>query len=358
MREGKAHITVETLLHIVIIAIAAALRLSNLGAVPLTDSESTYALSAASFTSQASQFWNDGEGAIPLSPAYLIFTTPVFYIVGASEVSARIIPALAGLALVIAPLLVRKRMGSSLALVLSFLFAISPSLVTTSRTAGGESLVLAGFVMGLSLLLGVEKGESISSRAKWAGFAFGLALASGPFVFHGLLTLGIGGLILFAFRSRSGDLSFSDAWRESQSIILFALGAMFLFAAGFGFSVTNIGGLAEAIGSWLSGWGLPAEIPALTTLAMLPLYEPLVLIFGFVGVILSWIQKDRFSLITSSWIKGGLLKQPRRSCVVRVQCGFARRAPSAAPRAWSGSETAARVLTVRAACAVSVFLPL
>jgi 4-amino-4-deoxy-L-arabinose transferase-like glycosyltransferase len=307
MREGKAHITVETLLYIGIIAIAAALRLSNLGAVPLTDSESEHALSAASFTSQASHFWNDGQGTIPLSPVYLVFTTPVFYIIGTSEVSARIIPALAGLALVIAPLLVRKRMGSSVALVLSFLFAISPSLVTTSRTASGESLVLTGFVTGLSLLLGVEKGESTSSRAKWAGFAIGLALASGPFVFHGLLTLGIGGLILLAFRYRSGNISFSDTWRESQTVILFALGAMFLFAAGFGFSVTNIGGLAEAIGSWLSGWGLPAEIPALTTLAMLPLYEPLVLIFGFVGVILSWIQKDRFSLTTSSWIVGGLI---------------------------------------------------
>lgn len=307
MKEGKAYITIETLLYIVIIAIAAALRLSNLGALPLTDSESEYALSAASFTSQASHFWNDGEVTIPLSPAYLTFTTPVFYMVGTSEVGARIIPALAGLALVIAPLLVRKRLGSSVAIVLSFLFAISPSLVTTSRTAGGESLALVGFVTGISLLLGVEKGELTSSRAKWAGVAIGLALASGPFVFHGLLSLGLGGLILLALRSRGGKTRFPDAWRESQSIILIPLGAMVLFAAGFGFSITNIAGLAEAIGSWLSGWGGPVEIHALTTLAMLPLYEPLVMVFGLLGVILSLIQKDRSGLTTSCWVIGGLI---------------------------------------------------
>jgi 4-amino-4-deoxy-L-arabinose transferase-like glycosyltransferase len=307
MKEGKAHITVEMLLYILIIAIAAALRLSNLGAVPLTDSESEYALSAASYTSQASQFWNDGEGTIPLSPAYLIFTTPVFYMVGASEVSSRIIPALAGLALVITPLLVRKRMGSSAALVLSFLFAISPSLVTTSRTAGGESLALVGLATGLLLLLGVEKGELTSSRVNWAGVAFGLAFASGPFVFHGLLSLGIGSLILLTLRFRNGKTRFTEPWRESQSIILIALGATVLFAAGFGFSITNIAGLAEAISSWLSGWGGPVEIPALTTLVMLPLYEPLVLIFGLFGLILSWIQRDRFGLTTSFWVIGGLI---------------------------------------------------
>ncbi|KPK94342.1 MAG: hypothetical protein AMJ88_04225 [Anaerolineae bacterium SM23_ 63] len=307
MKEGKATITAETLLYIVIIAIAAALRLSNLGTLPLTDSESEYALSAASFTSQASHFWNDGEGTIPLSPAYLSFTTPVFYMVGTSEVSARIMPALAGLALVIAPLLLRKRFGSSVALVLSLLFAISPSLVTTSRTAGGESLALAGFVIGLLLLLGEEKGELTSLRAKWAGVAFGLALASGPFVFHGLLTLGFSGLILLILRSRSENLHIPDVWRESRSILLITLGATILFATGFGFSITNIAGLAEAIGSWLSGWGGPVEIPALTTLAMLPLYEPLVLIFGLLGVILAWKQKDRFGMATSSWVFGGLL---------------------------------------------------
>ncbi len=307
MTEGKSYIKVETLLYIVIIAIAAALRLSNLGALPLTDSESAYALSAASITDQASDFWNDGEGTTSLSPAYLIFTTPVFYFFGTSEASARIIPALAGIALVIAPLLLRERLNSSVALVLSFLYAISPSLVTTSRTAGGDSLALAGFVIGLSLLLGVEKGELASPQGKWSGVFFGLALASGPFVLHGLLSIGLGGLILLALRFRGEKLPSQDAWRESRSILLITLGMMVFIAAGFGFSITNIAGLTEAIGSWLSGWGGPVEIPALTILAMLPLYEPFVLIFGMIGVILSLIKKDRFGLTASGWAIGGLI---------------------------------------------------
>lgn len=307
MKEGKSHITVEMLIYIVIFVIAAALRLSNLGVTPLTDSESEYALSAASFTNYSSDFWNEGERTTPLSPVYLIFTAPIFSMFGSSEVSARIIPAIAGLALVMAPLLLRKRLGSSVALVLAFLFAISPSLVTTSRTAGGDSLSLAGFVFGLSLLLMVEKGELASPWTKWAGIAFGLALASGPFVYHGLFSLVCGGLILLIFRYRSGMNDFPDAWKEFRSILMFALGSMVFFAAGFGFSITNISGLAEAVGSWLSGWGGPVEIPALTALAMLPLYEPLVLILGLVGLVLAWTQKDEFRLVTSSWVIGGLV---------------------------------------------------
>jgi 4-amino-4-deoxy-L-arabinose transferase-like glycosyltransferase len=307
MKEDKLHITVETLLYIVIVVIATGLRFSNLGVLPLTNSESEYALSTASLTGQASQFWNDGEATIPLSSTYHIFTAPVFYLVGASDVSARIIPALAGLVLVFSPLLLRKQLGSSMSLVLSFLFAISPALVTTSRTAGGASLASLGLIVGIALLFRVENGEHALSQIRWAGAAMGLALASGPFVFHGIFSLCIGALVLLVL-SRGEAKRFLSVWGEyARQFLWIALGVMLVLAVGFGFSFTSIASLSEAIGSWVSGWGGPVEVPGLTTLAMSLIYEPLVLIFGLVGAIVSLMKKDRFGLATFSWMIGGLI---------------------------------------------------
>jgi hypothetical protein len=307
MKDDKLRITVETSLYIVIFVIATALRFSNLGAIPLTNSEAEHALATASLTGQASQFWNDGEAAIPLSSTYHIFTAPIFYLFGTSDVSARIIPVLAGLVLVISPLLLRKQLGSSVSLVLSFLFAISPTLATTSRTAGGASLASLGFVVGLALLVGIEKDEHVLSHIRWAGAVIGLALASGPFVFHGIFTLCIGALILLVL-SRGEAKYFIPVWREyAPQFLWIALGVMVILAAGFGLSFTSIASLSEAVGSWISGWGGPVAIPGLTTLAMCLIYEPLVLVFGFIGVIVSLMKKDRFGLVTFSWMIGGLI---------------------------------------------------
>jgi hypothetical protein len=308
MKKGKLHITVETLLYLAIFVIAVALRLSNLGSLPLTDSEAEYALSTASVSGQASQFWNEGEETIPLSSTYHVFTATLFYLFGTSDVNARIIPALAGFALVFSPLLLRKQLGSSVTLVLSFLFAISPVLVTTSRTAGGASLASMGLIFGISFLLRVEKSEHALSNVRWAGAALGLALASGPFVFHGLFSLVIGALALLLVRYRGEVKRFSSILGEYVSQFLWiALGVMVIIAVGFGFSFTSIASLSEAIGSWLSGWGGPVDIPGLTSWAMVLLYEPLVLIFGVIGAIVSLVKKDRLGLVAVSWMIGGLI---------------------------------------------------
>jgi len=307
MNSRKKYISVETVLYIVITALAAWLRLANLGFLPLTNSESAYALTAASVTPYASPFWDDDE-VTPLSPAYHMLTASLFHLLDASDSGARLIPAFAGLALVLAPILLRRRLGRPTAVILSFLFAISPALVTTSRTAGGASLASLGLVTSIALLMGVEAGEDNRKRIGWAGAALGLSLASGAAAFQGLLAVGLGAIYLFVRRYRSGGKRIGrlrgDQIRQGLWI---AMGVMMVVAAGFGFSLRGIAGLADSLADWITGWGASGEIPALTSLVMVPIYEPLVLVFGIVGAFNALRDRDSLGLAAVSWVSGGVL---------------------------------------------------
>ena len=306
MKGGRNSITVETALYLAITALAACLRLANLGFLPLTNSEATHALAAASVTPSASRFVEDEE-ATALSPAYHTLTVPLFHLVDASDTGARFLPAMAGLAIVLVPILIR-RLGRPTAITLSLLFAISPVLITTSRTAGGASLASLGLATAIALLMGVEEGEEYRKRIGWAGAALGLALASGATAFQGLMTIGISMIYPLMRRYRSGGKRVG--WLKSDTIrwgLWIALAVMAGMATGFGFYLGGIAGLADSLADWITGWGTAGEIPALTALAMVPIYEPLVLLFGILGAYNALREKDSLGLAAVGWAIGGLL---------------------------------------------------
>jgi len=307
MNGGKKFITVETVLYLAIAALAAWLRLANLGFLPLTNSEAVHALTAASVTPSASPFL-DGEGVTALSPAYHTLTASLFHLIDASDAGARFFPAMAGLALVLVPILIRRRLGHPTAVTLSLIFAISPVLVTTSRTAGGASLASLGLVTSIALLMGVEEGEDNRKRIGWAGAALGLSLASGATTFQGLLAIGVAVIYPLVRRYRSGGKHIG--WLRNDQTrwgLWIALGVMVAIATGFGFYLSGVAGLADSLADWITGWGATGEIPALTALAMVPIYEPLVLLFGIIGAYNALREGDSLGLAAVSWASGGLL---------------------------------------------------
>jgi hypothetical protein len=178
-------ITLEHALYVLALALAVGLRFLHLGALPLSDFESDWALHALRVAQGL-------KPAIGPNPAYIHLTAILFYIFGATNFLARFWPALAGIFLVLAPWLLRDRIGRIPALVLAFGLAVDPGLVAMSRLAGGPILAITCLVLtGLMWLDG---------RRSAAGFFAGLALLSGPSVWFGLLGLALAWAFTTVFR--------------------------------------------------------------------------------------------------------------------------------------------------------------
>src|SRR5512134_4023834 len=115
--------------------IALGFRIIQLGASPLTDSEATLALQALHLA----------QGKAPLlgpQPGYILLSSILFAVINRTNFMARLIPALAGSALVFAPWFFREKLKPRPALILAFLFAVDPGLVAFSRQANGTMLAV------------------------------------------------------------------------------------------------------------------------------------------------------------------------------------------------------------------------
>ena len=156
--------------------LALVVRLLRLGEMPLSDSEAVWALQAF-----------DLSRGLPLDfgpqPGYINLTARVFFVLQASNFAARLIPALAGSLLVLAPVLFRDRLGDKAAILLAFLLAFEPGLLALSRQAGSP-------ILAISLVM-LAWGAWRNQFARLAGFLAGLALLSGSALWAGLLGLGL-----------------------------------------------------------------------------------------------------------------------------------------------------------------------
>src|SRR5512138_2192460 len=168
--------------------IALGFRLILLGASPLTDSEATLALQALHIA----------QGKAPLldaQPGYILFTSILFAVINSTNFMARLLPALAGSALVFAPYFFREKIKPEPALILAFLFAIDPGLVALSRQANGTILAVTFLLFAWGMWL--------NRRLVPAGVFAGLALLSGTSLWAGLLVLGLTGLFLQGMQTKS-----------------------------------------------------------------------------------------------------------------------------------------------------------
>jgi predicted membrane-bound mannosyltransferase len=162
---SSSRINYEGWLYGLAFLIALGFRLIQLGATPLTDSEASLALQSLQIA----------EGIRPLlgpQPAYILLTSALFTVIEATNFMARLLPALAGSALVFVPILFRETLKPRPALILAFLFAIDPALVALSRQAGGTILAVTFGLLAWGLWT--------RRRLLPAGIAAGLALLSGP----------------------------------------------------------------------------------------------------------------------------------------------------------------------------------
>jgi hypothetical protein len=302
----------EGWLYMLAFLLALGLRLVQLGALPLTDAEAEPALQALRLSQGLKP---------PLSPhpIYILFTTPIFFLYGgATNFLARLIPALVGSTLVFVPALFEGRLKPRPSVILAFFLAIEPGLVALSRTA-------ASGIFAITFLL-FAWGFWINNRNRLTGSFAALALLSGPFIWAGLLTLGITWAIRQGMEARPAkeepkedeqpplqspvsNLKSSIPDLKSQiSLALLSFIATFLLVGTLLFlAPSGLGAALASLPEYLRGWSLTSNVPSSRLFLSLVVYQPLAVMLALISIGRGWWQKSRGVILLSLWFLVALL---------------------------------------------------
>jgi hypothetical protein len=236
--------------------IALGLSLIQLGANPLTDSESQLAL-------QALHIAQGKETILGPQPAYILFTSLLFFATESTNFMARFVPALVGSLTVFIPYFFREKLKPRPALILAFLLAFDPALVALSRQASGTILALTFLFFAWGMW---KNGYAIP-----AGVFAGLALLSGPSIWSGLLMLGIAAIFLQGMKNRTAQ----DTPHEIRNTIIALITTIVLAGTLFLTTPNGLSAWLSSLPAYLNGWIAPSVFtPGLTLLAFVS-YEAL-----------------------------------------------------------------------------------
>lgn len=279
----------EKLLYGLAFTLAILARLLRLGEVPLSDAEAAWALQALALAR-----------GLPVEfgpqPAYVNLTALVFFVLQASNFAARLIPALAGGALVLAPFFFRDRLGGKAALTLAFLLAFEPGLLALSRQAGSP-------ILALSLTL-LAWGVWRNGYSRFAGFLAGLALLSGSALWLGLFGLGLS----FAFaRVFVPETNFSFERERARPAFFFMLGTYLVFGSLFLLAPGGLGAGLASLPGIFSSLTVSSGVPLWQLPAALFFYQLPVLILALVSLVRLIQKRDPLVIFLGLWLAVALL---------------------------------------------------
>lgn len=274
-------ISLETVVWLAIICVAAVLRLARLEHLPLTVDESVRALAS----------WQTSEGNVPgdwTGDMTQALTAYLFALFGAGDLLARLLPALLG-CLAVALFWPLTRYLGGAALVAAVLMALSPLLVHVSRSglpyAAGAALSLA-MVVAFFAFMKTRSPVSLFALA----LAVGLALASDAVATSTAILLLVF-LVLEAttFRSPTVDEALAEVRRSpalAVSALLVLLGALELGVTRFGTDIDRLS--LPGLRLWTGMFDLPRDsLPWHFHPGLLISYEAPVFVLGTVGYL--WV---------------------------------------------------------------------
>jgi hypothetical protein len=296
----RKSLTTEYVLYILAFSLALAVRLIWLGSPPLDDTEAPVALQALALS-------RGDPAAVGTQPAYVLLSGVLFFFFGGTNFLARFLPALGGSLLVLTPLALRPWLGRMAAIVAAFGLAIDPLLSGASRMAGGPMLAVGLAMLALAAF--------IAGRRAVFGVLVGILLLTGPYVITGLLAAGLT-WAFFALLKRSGkrtgledtEIEISPAhFRES---LPWLAGAFLLVGTLFMRVPQGLGGAANSLPAYLSGWAAPSGVSASQVLVAFGLYQVFPLVFALFGVLRAWTNSGTqaaFGRVLSIWVLSVLL---------------------------------------------------
>jgi hypothetical protein len=148
----------------------------------------------------------------------------------------------------------------------------------------------------------------------------GLALLSGPSIWHGILiaaaTWGLAALLEASGLIRPASVEFGTNGRPAFSlqelgVVGITLGLTVIAAGMLFFKYpAALAGIGDSMAAYASGWGVNSGIPALRLPAALLVYQPFALIVGLVEAVRAWIYRrpeDAAAQRLSLWFLAALL---------------------------------------------------
>jgi len=312
-------LTLERALYLGLGLLALMVRLYALGRRPMQPQEARQALAA----------WQLLQGqpaeTVGCSPLVLTANFALFGLLGANDVAARLLPALSGTLLVLLPYGLRRWLGREGALFAAALLAWSPLALFNARYLSGATAVAASMLL---LLIGLARSFEDRPAGAIHLTVGGLAalLLSGPGAYTLLLILVSFGLLLTVIQRRRGAWSAEDRanaqpriapyvsriTHEDWGLSLRQAGVSFALVIGlvstcFLLNPSGLQALLDLPPAWGRGFVSATDgLPWLQYLALFPLYDPLVLIFGLAGLVLAWRQRDHLGLFLSYWALAAL----------------------------------------------------
>ena len=303
-RAGSIAITHEQVLWFGIALIAVVSRVLYLDYAPLNNVEAANSLRALALMPDtnlvSTAFATAPTGAVTsvgsINPLFTTLQTLLFSVFGPTDLTARLISAIAGIVLVMLPWVQRASLGRSRAVWMGLFLALSPTLWFVSRQADGAALAW-------TLAVALYASWRISSQPRhqvsgpiMAGICLGLLLACGQ---HAVAPL----LVVVVARMVSPAVPID--WRKfgSAAVISLILGstALLFHPAGFG-DVFN--GLA----AWWQQLTQPGPFVVGRLLLGLGVYEPLLYLSAIVGVLWLLVHKQSWR---GEWVS-----------VARIGAGF------------------------------------
>lgn len=281
-------ITLEALLYLALIVFSLVIRLPELNTIPLNDAEAHEALAVYRIIEPRAP----GSHLTTHNPLMFSANVLTMSIAGTDNSTARLPTVIVGVVVIVLPLLFRRWLGAANVLIVSALLAISPVLLTASRT-------MSGSVWSIALAIGAAYciGRFIETRR--LAFALTATTAAVMLVLMaepaGFLTfLGITFGLIFAI------LTTDDPDRRERYIIRETLAhwpwlrSLFFAALAVGAVGTvfmlfpqGLGGIGELLGQSIQGFVVrPANYPVVYPLFASLFYEPLLWVFGIAGAYL------------------------------------------------------------------------
>ena len=287
-------LSVEVGLYVLIFVVALIMRFIGLGARPLSQHEAAVAIGAWQFLQgQASGFVG--------SPFVFSTNLLLFFLGGPNDATVRILPALFGSALVLLPALLRRELGRTGSMISSILLLFSSTLVFFSRDSNGvEISVVSGFAAAVMMWRYIQIRRSAYLYFGMAGAAIALTASAAGF---SMLIAGVVFALLFRWLTKSDEPKRATAsassngpvedpafvnsipsrteWRNA--VLLFAI-IYVAVATAFSINREGLGAAFNLFGGWLASFQNVGPISS--PLNLLPVYEPLSLVFGFAGLLL------------------------------------------------------------------------
>ena len=318
-------ISAEWLAYIGLAVLALVLRVAALDQAPLSDDEARQSLHAWHTVN------NDAPGSYAVAPSPLTYLSQLatFSTLGASEFSARIASALAGVALCLTPLLFRDTLGITRTFVWSALLSALTLPILTARLADGAIWMMLFTVLSIWMIRRFWYSHSVSD-AMWASaFVTLMLLLSSPSGIPLFVILLAAGWLAVWRTALSApqrlDLSGDDILQMSLkrlnafpvAKVAFVPFAVLVLIATAG--MLNPGGLRTVgalIDAFVASWTAPVAPERLRIgfIALLT-YEPLLIVFALGGSWLLWRHGavsyvDRFAAAWAGMSILGLLLYP------------------------------------------------